>query len=76
MKSIYDLKLHEEYNEEGFGVARVPGGWIYRFWDYVKEGYYPNTTFVPYSDEFLGRNPDHIGFAQDKPTHIGVKDQQ
>lgn len=49
---IYNLKLHEEHQNDGLGVLRVPGGWIYRFWDYVKEDYYPNSIFVPYNQEF------------------------
>lgn len=74
MKTIYNLKLHEEFQADGYLVVRVPGGWIYRFWDYKKKDYYPNATFVPYSEEYLSRNPDYIGFAEDNPTHVGVKD--
>lgn len=50
-ETIYNLKLHEEFQTEGYGITRVPGGWIYRFWDYEKRDY-PSATFVPYNNEF------------------------
>lgn len=53
MKTIYELKLHEELQIEGFSVTRVPGGWIYRYWDYTAKDYYPTATFVPFSGEFV-----------------------
>lgn len=67
-KTIYDLELHENIQEIGLDITRVPGGWIYRVWDYA------NPTFVPYSEEFLPRNPEHIGIAEDKPTNIKAGD--
>lgn len=52
MKTIYELKLHESLKLEGFEITRVAGGWIYRYWDYTKQDYYANSTFVPYNKEF------------------------
>lgn len=55
-KSIYDLKLGESSTDEiaDCAIKRVPGGWIYRFWDIrnddVQQGH---GVFVPFSDEFL-----------------------
>lgn len=51
-KIIYDLKLHGKIQSDGLNILRVSGGWIYRFWDYVKEDYCLNGTFVPYNNEF------------------------
>jgi hypothetical protein len=48
-KDIYKLRLHESLDiPPELSVTRVPGGWIYRFWDNEKEDYYPNVVFVPY----------------------------
>ena len=71
---LYNLKLHEVMQREDFQALRVPGGWIYRYWDYEKRDYYADSTFVPYSEEFLPRNPEHIGIAQDEPTNIKAGD--
>lgn len=51
-KGIYDLKLNESVViPPELQVTRVPGGWIYRFWDPDKDDYYPNAVFVPYVEE-------------------------
>lgn len=48
-KDIYDLKLHESLSEEDFRITRVPGGFLYRFWNYTT-GYFDDpATFVPIS---------------------------
>ncbi len=45
---IYKLKIHESLDiPPELQVTRVPGGWIYRFWDDQKKDYYPNAVFVP-----------------------------
>ncbi len=49
---IYNLKLHEKYLTTGFEVLRVPGGWIYRFWDFKKDDYVDHSIFIPLNDEF------------------------
>lgn len=55
-KTIYDLELHESLNLPiDMSATRVPGGWIYRFWDYQKQDYYPNAIFIPFDNEFMGR---------------------
>ena len=51
MKTIYELKLHENLQLEDYQITRVPGGWIYRYWDYDKREYYPSATFVPYNND-------------------------
>ncbi len=54
-KSIYDLELFEVggKNDSTGQWKRVPGGWIYRQWDRIKQDYYPgHGVFVPYNDEF------------------------
>lgn len=63
-KSIYDLKLHESTATESgnIGITRVAGGWLYKFWNFQKDDYFENTTFVPFNNEFqfcwkyVGRN--------------------
>ena len=67
-KNIYNLKLHEEMHfENGRFVMRVPGGWIYKFYNantiafpdskkiqthtHKIDSHYEN-VFVPYNDEF------------------------
>ena len=51
---MYKLKLHEryDYGKEGLSILRVPGGWIYSFWDYEKKDYYSNRLFVPFNNDF------------------------
>lgn len=53
-KTIYDLKLHEFFVDpnRNLSVLRVAGGWLYKFWDFNKQDYYPQTTFVPFNNEF------------------------
>jgi len=50
--TIYDLNLHEVYKEPDFSVMRVPGGWIYRFWDYINDCEHLNAIFVPFDNAF------------------------
>jgi len=48
-KSIYDLKLHESMDiAPDLQVTRVPGGWLYRFWNITAQEYYKSAVFVPY----------------------------
>lgn len=52
-KSIYDLKLHEELKlSNDMYVLRVPGGWIYDFWDVTKDQAKIG-VFVPFSMEII-----------------------
>lgn len=57
-KTIYDLKLHEIFKTQDFHVMRVPGGWLYRYWDYAKDILENCPTFVPYDNEFDTRKPN------------------
>ena len=47
-EKLYKLKLHETYEGEGLQATRVPGGWIYRFWNNESQEYYANCVFVPF----------------------------
>jgi hypothetical protein len=48
---IYNLGLHQECRLGSVCVIRVPGGWIYRFWDFERqEDMQP--IFIPYNNEF------------------------
>lgn len=53
MVDIYKMKLHDEASIPYIAhVLRVPGGWIYRFWDCDKYDVEKITTFVPFNNEF------------------------
>ncbi len=64
MKDIYNMKLHEERHPElphATIIIRVPGGWIYRFWENESssggdgqwsENQRIDSVFVPYNNEF------------------------
>jgi len=48
MRTIYDLKLHEQICVDRTYVLRVAGGWIYQFSS--------SSVFVPLNNEFLMRD--------------------
>ena len=55
MVNIFNLKFNEKVHLEDneTQVTRVPGGWIYRFWDYELQNYPSNGgVFVPLNNEF------------------------
>lgn len=53
MKNIYELGLHERTEtNEGLQITRVPGGWLYRYWDFEKQDYCASINFVSYNNEF------------------------
>ncbi len=57
MSEIHNMKLHDVITIDAHNtrVLRVPGGWIYRFWEYVVHAspeYRVNSVFVPYNKEF------------------------
>ena len=61
-RSIYDLKLHEEWQgvmQWGirYNVTRVPGGWIYQAINRPVNGSdaYLSATFVPFTKELKNR---------------------
>ena len=71
--NIHKMKLHEFVTIPGrlrhpFEIIRVPGGWVYRFWEprqiYLSDGrwrsedYEYNSVFVPYNEEFKGGNDE------------------
>jgi hypothetical protein len=53
-KDIYKLNLHEStwICADGSSVIRVPGGWIYRLWDYEAR-VTRDPVFVPFNNEFM-----------------------
>ena len=51
---MHNLGLNETTQFGDFQIMRVPGGWIYRFWNHKEEDY-TNSVFVPYNTEFLPR---------------------
>lgn len=63
MDQIHKLKLHEiAHSDDGtFSATRVPGDWIYRFFEMQQElshdgqwinNYAIDSVFVPFSNEF------------------------
>lgn len=57
MTDLYDMKLHEQTTPKNIPlteITRVPGGWIYVY--YQKDGmngYRESTVFIPYNEEFI-----------------------
>lgn len=54
---IYGLELHQETEESGIRVTRVPGGWIYTFSTYEEraDAWRISSVFVPYDNEFQNK---------------------
>jgi hypothetical protein len=65
MSQLHKLKLHEKINnadnDSHFMIMRVPGGWIYRFFELHQESggdgqwsenYIADSVFVPFNGEF------------------------
>lgn len=63
MKNIYDMKIHEKIEiGDDTVVIRVPGGWIYRFFEFESysglnfvhhDNKKINSVFVPFSEEVI-----------------------
>ena len=68
MKTIYDLKLHEEIQGTSFNswAIRVPGGWIYT----VKS----NSVFVPFNNEYQQSGESELPSAVDQIRPITAGD--
>lgn len=49
--SLQDMALHEEYQQSGRNILRVPGGWLYQMWDWHNECWLA-PVFVPFQREF------------------------
>lgn len=45
-KTIYDLKLHESVEVDGYRITRVPGGWLYCHF------FSKRVIFIPFNNEF------------------------
>jgi hypothetical protein len=52
MKSIYDLKLHEQIEFGRYRIFRVPGGWIYTSRN-LNVGCADSDVFVPFDNGFM-----------------------
>lgn len=69
-KELYNMKLHDELAPSGGGcrIKRVPGGWVYRFWESENkpggedgqwsENYRVDSVFVPLNSEFKSGEPN------------------
>ena len=57
MKDIYKLKLNEiiDIGDDTI-VRRVPNGWIYKYKEYYSAGPLCCMIFIPYHEEFLGKD--------------------
>ena len=42
-----NMNMHETIDGDGFQYIKVPNGFLYRFWDYNKEAFGTESTFVP-----------------------------
>jgi hypothetical protein len=45
---MWKMKLNETITVGSFDITRVPGGWVYRFFN----GGHPTAVFVPLDNEF------------------------
>ena len=63
MNKVYEMELHDTTHPAGdFKIIRVPGGWIYRFYEINQvtmadgtwsENYFCDSVFVPFDNEFM-----------------------
>jgi len=51
-EKLYDLRLHDQLDNERLTIMRVPGGWIYIFPYEANGSVAIETTFVPFNQEF------------------------
>ena len=51
---LYSMSLGDNFTVNDETVAtKVPGGWIFKFWDHERQYYPPQTgVFVPFNTEF------------------------
>lgn len=59
MNELYEMKLHDTLCPAGESytlIMRVPGGWVYTFWD--DKGAAVSSTFVPWNYQFLAIEED------------------
>lgn len=66
LANIYNLDLHQSiFSEDGSAeIMRVPGGWIYKFYDYIpsENGWIlVSSEFVEYNEEFMQAQNFEIG---------------
>lgn len=66
MNDLYKMELHEVINYDAFEVHRVPGGWIYRFFQIRKSSCVASpavdSVFVPINDEMKELKGKQINF--------------
>lgn len=56
-KTIYNIKLHEDLSvSPSLQATKVPGGWIYRYWNYENQDWFSNCVFVPFHREYSKSN--------------------
>lgn len=56
MNKFNDMELHDILTRHDYEILRVEGGWIYtRFSESGTGGYIPSACFVPYDNEFQGK---------------------
>ena len=52
VKSIWELELHETVFFNLIEVMRIPGGWIYTYFDSATGQEATTSVFIPFSIEF------------------------
>lgn len=53
----HGMKVHEGRTDPGMQILRVPGGWLYMFWDWNSDMWL-TPVFVPYNNEFEGKSDE------------------
>ncbi len=49
---IYNMELHDTIEIDQMRIVRVPGGWIYYYFDLTKNDYKSMGVFIPYNNEY------------------------
>jgi len=56
---IYAMRLNEQIEFNDIAILRVPGGWIYTYYDFSTGGE-KTSTFVPFNNEFQTVNKENV----------------
>lgn len=47
LDTLREMELHKTVNLTGCEIFRVPGGWLYRYWNYSTDELSETPVFVP-----------------------------
>ncbi len=79
------MKLDDIIGRPEYNILRVPGGWIYRFWDFEADNLDNVGTFVPFDNDLqvavcrdtVSNNPKFIEWLKAKrKEEVEVKNEK